>query len=74
MPSANRPSRNRRNELQAELGDLGVVLPRQDHGTPTRRAQGWYAELYDGRVAFLGDYAALAVTECQRLRQEAGLA
>ena len=74
MPSPNRPSRNRRNELQAALGDLGIVLPRQDHGTPARRAQGWYAELHDGTVAFLGDYAALAVSECLKLREKAGLA
>ena len=37
-----------------------MIPARQDHGTPGRRAQGWYAELYDGRVIFLGDYAALA--------------
>lgn len=62
MPRAGtkRPSSTRRAELQGALGDLGVIPARQDHGTPGRRAQGWYAELYDSRVIFLGDYTALA--------------
>ncbi len=62
-----RPSRSRRIELQRALGDLGTIPPRQEHGTPLRRAQGWYAELHDGRTVFLGDYAGLALAEISKL-------
>jgi hypothetical protein len=70
MPRAGtkRPSSTRRGELQQALGDLGVVPGRQDHGTIQRRAQGWYAELYDGRDVFLGDYTALALLTIAELQ------
>jgi hypothetical protein len=68
-----RPSSTRRGELQAALGDLGTVTPRQDHGTLTRRAQGWYAELHDGRDVFLGDFTMIALQSIRELRAEAGL-
>jgi hypothetical protein len=42
------------------LGELGTVLPRVMHGSPGRPAQGWYAQLQDGREVFLGDYSMLA--------------
>jgi hypothetical protein len=38
----------------------GYVLPRQEHGTLERPAQGWYVKLADERVEFLGDYMMLA--------------
>jgi len=68
-----RPSSTRRGELQQALGDLGFVPARQDHGTPARRAQGWYAELHDGRDVFLGDYTALALVTIAELRKAAAL-
>jgi hypothetical protein len=75
MPRAGtkRPSSTRRGELQQALGDLGFVPPRQDHGTPSRRAQGWYAELHDGRDVFLGDYTAIALQTITELRAAAQL-
>jgi len=76
MPSpsrSKRPSHTRQLELQIALGDLGTVLPRQNHGTPQRRAQGWYAELVDGNTHFLGDYTGLALIEIHKLRLGAGL-
>jgi hypothetical protein len=42
------------------LGERGTVLPRVEHGTLERPAQGWYAQLVDGRTVFLGDYSMLA--------------
>lgn len=57
-----RRDRSRRGELQRLLGDLGTVLERQSHGTPALPAAGWYAELTNGDVVFLGDYGALAVS------------
>ena len=73
MPRAGtkRPSSTRRGELQQALGDLGFVAARQDHGTPGRRAQGWYAELHDGRDVFLGDYTALALLTIAELQAKA---
>jgi hypothetical protein len=73
MPRAGtkRPSSSRRGELQQALGDLGVIAPRVDHGTAVRRAQGWYAELYDGRDVFLGDYTALALLTITELQAKA---
>jgi hypothetical protein len=65
------PSRSRRSELQALLGELGTVLPRQNHGTIERPAQGWYAELEDGGVIFLGDYTTIAVSRILSLRDGA---
>jgi hypothetical protein len=56
-------SRTRRAELQLLLeakGIEGYVLPRQEHGTIERPAQGWYVKLADDRVEFLGDYMMLA--------------
>lgn len=47
-----------------------MIPPRQEHGTPQRRAQGWYAELHDGRVVFLGDYAGLALGEISKLVEQ----
>lgn len=59
---------NRREQLQRLLGDHGTVLPRQDHGTPARPAQGWYAKLTaDERIVFLGDYTTLAAVTIGRL-------
>jgi hypothetical protein len=52
--------RSRRGELQALLGDRGTVLPHQWRGTPERPARGWYAELEDRTVMFLGDDTLLA--------------
>jgi hypothetical protein len=63
--------RSRKGELQRALGDLGVVLPRHEHGTVERPAQGWYAELTGGKVVFLGDYSALAVLRIQELKVKA---
>jgi hypothetical protein len=68
--STKRPSKSRRIELQRALGDLGTIPPRQEHGTQQRRAQGWYAELYDGRTVFLGDYAGLALATISKLIDE----
>ncbi len=42
------------------LGERGTILPRVDHGTPERPAQGWYAKLTDGQEVFLGDYSMIA--------------
>jgi hypothetical protein len=57
------------------LGELGAVLPRVAHGTPSRPAQGWYAELHAGPRAgeevFLGDYGMLAGMAIARLLKEA---
>ena len=66
-----RRNRSRQAELQRMLGDLGTVLPRQAHGTIERRAQGWYAELVDGRTVFLGDYSMLAGMEIRKLHEAA---
>jgi len=63
--------RSRRGELQRMLGGLGTVLPRVMHGTPARPAQGWYAQLHDGREVFLGDYSMLAGMTIARLLKEA---
>jgi hypothetical protein len=68
-----RPSSTRRGELQSALGDLGTVTARQEHGTLERRAQGWYAELHDGRDVFLGDFTMIALRTIEELRAEAGL-
>ncbi len=65
------PSKLRVEELQEELGDLGTVLPRQMRGTHERRAQGWYAELVDGRTVFLGDTTAIALRYIDKLRENA---
>lgn len=43
------------------------MLPRLAHGTPEQPAQGWYAELPEGRV-FLGDYTSLAADAIRELR------
>lgn len=59
--SVSKRDRTRRAELQRMLGERGTVLPRVEHGTPERPAQGWYAELVDGKTVFLGDYSMLAV-------------
>lgn len=67
QPKAKRPSRSRQGELQRMLGEAGTVLPRQEHGTMERRAQGWYAELVDGSVVFLGDYTTLAAVRIRQL-------
>jgi hypothetical protein len=64
-------NRSRQAELQRMLGELGIVLPRQAHGTIERRAQGWYAELTDGRTVFLGDYSMLAGMEIRKLHEAA---
>jgi hypothetical protein len=65
-----RASRTRRQALQNLLGDVGTVLPRQEHGTTHRRAQGWYAELVDGRTVFLGDDSTLAAAQIRSLLDE----
>lgn len=49
------------------LGDLGVIPARQAHGTPERPASGWYAELADGTVVYLGDYSTLAAMKIREL-------
>lgn len=49
------------------LGERGTVLPRVAHGTPERPAQGWYAELVDGEIVFLGDYVTLAAVTIANL-------
>lgn len=69
MPSA-AYDRTRRGELQRLLGEAGTVLPRQRHGTVDRRAAGWYAELVDGRVVYLGDYVALAAIQIRQVLAE----
>jgi hypothetical protein len=56
--------RSKRGQLQSLLGDRGTILGHQNRGTPDRPARGWYAELVDGTVLFLGDHtlvAALAI-------------
>jgi hypothetical protein len=55
--------------LQRLLGDLGWVLPRQEHGTPERPAQGWYAQLDTGKLVFLGDYTLLAALKIRKLHE-----
>lgn len=60
MESVSKRDRSRRAELQRLLGERGTVLPRVAHGTPETPAQGWYAELPDGSLRFLGDYTSLA--------------
>ena len=64
---AGRRDRSRRGELQRLLGNRGTVLPRQEHGTPARPAQGWYAELAGGAIVFLGDYCSLAALTIEKL-------
>lgn len=64
---AGRRDRSRRGELQRLLGERGTVLPRQEHGTPARPAQGWYAELAHGVTVFLGDYCSLAALKIEKL-------
>lgn len=49
------------------LGERGTVLPRVEHGSTERPAQGWYAELADGRMVFLGDYSMLAAVAIANL-------
>jgi hypothetical protein len=68
-PTATPPKRDRsyRHSLQRLLGDLGTVLPRQVNGTPQRLAAGWYAELADGKVVFLGDNSMIAAVQISRL-------
>jgi hypothetical protein len=61
--------RSRRHELQRMLGELGTILPRLDHGTVSRPAQGWYAQLAGGEEVFLGDYAGLAVLTIEELKE-----
>lgn len=63
-------ARSRRCQLQSLLGELGEVLPRQPHGTPELRAQGWYAQLRGGALVFLGDYAELAMLTIRELVAE----
>lgn len=73
MTAANRkpPSRSRRAELQRELGDVGEVLERQNHGTVDMPAQGWYALVAaTGDVVFLGDYTAIALNKIRTLVHE----
>jgi hypothetical protein len=59
--------RSLRGQLQRTLGDLGTVLPHQKRGTPDRIGRGWYAELSDGRVVFLGDHLLVATIEISKL-------
>jgi hypothetical protein len=56
--------------LQRQLGDLGEVLPRLEHGTPRMRAQGWYARLRDGKVHFLGDSTPIAMYEIAQIHDK----
>ena len=58
--SSGEHSRSRRRELQAALGELGVVCEYSWHGSPDRPARGWYAELVGGELVFLGDHTPLA--------------
>lgn len=62
--------RSKRGELQNLLGELGKVLPRQMQGTLERRAQGWYAELADEKVVFLGDTAWIAAAYIRQISLE----
>jgi hypothetical protein len=63
--------RSKRGELQRMLGELGEVLPRQNHGTPQRPAQGWYARIASsGEVVFLGDYHHLAGAKLAQLVEQ----
>lgn len=65
--SVSKHDRTRRGELQRLLGERGTVLPRVMHGTSELPAQGWYAELLDGKTVFLGDYTALAAAAISKL-------
>lgn len=65
--STGKRDRSRRAELQRMLGTLGTVLPRQAHGTVQRPAQGWYAQLDNGKLVFLGDYSMLAALRIRKL-------
>lgn len=58
--SVSKRDRTRRGQLQRVLGDRGTILPCIEHATPEHPARGWYAELLDGSVTFLGDNAVLA--------------
>jgi hypothetical protein len=62
-------NRSRRAQLQRLMGDMGVVLEHQAHGTIERPAQGWYAQLADGKLVFLGDYAMLAAMKIRKLHE-----
>lgn len=57
------------------LGQYGTVLPRVQHGSPARPAQGWYARMDDGPRAgeevFLGDYSMIAGMTIAKLLREA---
>lgn len=61
--------RSRRGLLQRLAGDVGTVLPRVDHGTMRRPAQGWYIIVGD-REVFLGDYSGLAELKLEQLKRE----
>jgi hypothetical protein len=52
------------------LGDLGTVLPRIEHGSADRPAQGWYAEINGDGEVFLGDYSMLAGSRIEALKRE----
>jgi hypothetical protein len=52
------------------LGDLGTVLPRVEHGTSQRPAQGWYAQLNGDGEVFLGDYSGLAAVRIEQFKRE----
>jgi len=67
MPYATEVSRSLRTQLQNMLGELGTVLPHQKRGTVDRPARGWYAELVDGKIVFLGDHSLIAGIEISKL-------